>query len=224
MKSEMEELFADLCQVPRLVARRAGFRPALDVYRTDDPPAITVVVELAGIDPDGVDAAVVDGVLVVRGRRSRPAGDRRFYQHIEIDYGIFERRVQLNEAVDSEAAKRDLRERPPLHPPAARPQVPGGGQGDHPAGGGRMSAVEETVRPDEEAVAEVLPILPLKETVVFPDSMTPLAVGQERSIQLVDEAVANDSTIALVTTRTPRKRRPAPRTSTTSEPRRSSTR
>ena len=104
MKSEMEELFADLCQVPRLVARRAGFRPALDVYRTDDPPAITVVVELAGIDPDGVDAAVVDGVLIVRGRRSRPAGDRRFYQHIEIDYGIFERRVQLNEAVDSEAA------------------------------------------------------------------------------------------------------------------------
>jgi ATP-dependent Lon protease len=64
-----------------------------------------------------------------------------------------------------------------------------------------VSAVEETARPDEEAVAEVLPILPLKETVVFPDSMTPLAVGQERSIQLVDEAVANDSTIALVTTR-----------------------
>ena len=68
-----------------------------------------------------------------------------------------------------------------------------------------MSAVEETVRPDEEVVAEVLPILPLKETVVFPDSMTPLAVGQERSIQLVDEAVANDSTIALVTTRTAEK-------------------
>jgi HSP20 family protein len=103
MKSEMEELFADLCQVPRLVARRAGFRPALDVYRTDDPPVITVVVELAGIDADDVDAAVVDGVLVVRGRRVRPAANR-FYQHIEIDYGIFERRVQLNDAVDSEAA------------------------------------------------------------------------------------------------------------------------
>ena len=105
MKSEMEELFADLCQVPRLVARRAGFRPALDVYRTDDPPTVTGVVELAGIDPDEVDAAVVDGVLVVRGRRSRPAGDQRLYQHIEIDYGVFERRVQLNETVDSEAAR-----------------------------------------------------------------------------------------------------------------------
>jgi ATP-dependent Lon protease len=64
-----------------------------------------------------------------------------------------------------------------------------------------VSAVEETPRTTEEAVAEALPILPLKETVVFPDSMTPLAIGQERSIQLVDEAVANESTIALVTSR-----------------------
>jgi ATP-dependent Lon protease len=64
-----------------------------------------------------------------------------------------------------------------------------------------VSTVEETVSPNEGAVAEILPILPLKETVVFPDSMTPLAVGQERSIQLVDEAVAKDTTIALVTTR-----------------------
>jgi HSP20 family protein len=104
MKSEMEELFADLCQVPRLVSRRSGFRPALDVHRTDDPPQITVVLELAGIDPDEVDVAVVDGILVVRGRRRRPAGEHRLYQHIEIDYGNFERRVQLNEAVDSDAA------------------------------------------------------------------------------------------------------------------------
>jgi HSP20 family protein len=104
MKSEMEELFADMCQVPRLVARRAGFRPALDVYRTDDPPAITVVLELAGIDPSEVDVAVVEGVLVVHGRRRRPAGEQRLYQHIELDYGIFERRVQLNEPVDSGAA------------------------------------------------------------------------------------------------------------------------
>jgi len=64
-----------------------------------------------------------------------------------------------------------------------------------------MSAVEESVETTETPVAGVLPILPLKETVVFPDSMTPLAIGQERSIQLVDEAVAKDSTIALVTTR-----------------------
>jgi ATP-dependent Lon protease len=50
-------------------------------------------------------------------------------------------------------------------------------------------------------MSELLPILPLKETVVFPDSLTPLAVGQERSVALVDDAVANDRTIALVTSR-----------------------
>jgi len=50
-------------------------------------------------------------------------------------------------------------------------------------------------------VSETLPILPLKETVVFPGAMTPLAIGQEPSIQLVDEAVAKERTIALVTTR-----------------------
>lgn len=103
LKLEMEELFADLCQVPRLVARRAGFRPALDVYRSEDPPAITVVVELAGIDPADVDVAVVEGVLVVRGRRARRSGAHRLYQHIEIDYGVFERRVQLNELIDADA-------------------------------------------------------------------------------------------------------------------------
>ena len=50
-------------------------------------------------------------------------------------------------------------------------------------------------------MSETLPILPLKETVVFPGAMTPLAIGQEPSIQLVDEAVAKERTIALVTTR-----------------------
>ena len=46
-----------------------------------------------------------------------------------------------------------------------------------------------------------LPLLPLKETVVFPDSMTPLAIGQERSIRLVDDAVGADRELALVTVR-----------------------
>ena len=105
LRSEMEELFADLCQVPRLVAPRRGFRPRVDVYRTDDPPAITVVVELAGIDPDAVELAVTDGVLVIRGRRQRTAGRGRTYQHMEIDYGPFERRIAVDVPIDSDAAE-----------------------------------------------------------------------------------------------------------------------
>jgi ATP-dependent Lon protease len=54
----------------------------------------------------------------------------------------------------------------------------------------------------EEIPAE-LPVLPLKETVVFPDSMTPLAIGQERSIALVDDVVGGERVLALVTVRDP---------------------
>jgi ATP-dependent Lon protease len=46
-----------------------------------------------------------------------------------------------------------------------------------------------------------LPVLPLKETVVLPDSMTPLAIGQERSIRLVDDVVGGERLLALVTVR-----------------------
>ncbi|MFN2627366.1 MAG: endopeptidase La [Gaiellaceae bacterium] len=47
----------------------------------------------------------------------------------------------------------------------------------------------------------ILPVLPLKETVVFPESMTPLAIGQERSIKLIDDVVGGDRLLALVTVR-----------------------
>ena len=47
----------------------------------------------------------------------------------------------------------------------------------------------------------LLPVLPLKETVVFPDSMTPLAIGQERSIKLIDDVVAGERQLALLTVR-----------------------
>ena len=58
--------------------------------------------------------------------------------------------------------------------------------------------------PDFETEIELpatLPVLPLKETVVFPQSMTPLAIGQERSVKLIDDVVAGDRLVALVTTR-----------------------
>lgn len=100
LKSEMEELFADLCQ-PRLGPHRVGFRPRVDVYRTEEPAAYNVVVELPGVDPGEVSLSVSEGVLVVSGRRRRP---QRSYHHIEIDYGTFERRVVLGEAVDGGAA------------------------------------------------------------------------------------------------------------------------
>jgi ATP-dependent Lon protease len=65
------------------------------------------------------------------------------------------------------------------------------------------------VSPEEQQHAEELgeelpaklPVLPLKETVVFPESMTPLAIGQERSIKLIDDVIGGDRLLALVTVR-----------------------
>ena len=65
-----------------------------------------------------------------------------------------------------------------------------------------MFDVPEPSEPDLELPA-ALPVLPLKETVVFPQSMSPLAIGQERSVQLIDDVVAGDRLLALVTVRSP---------------------
>ena len=59
-----------------------------------------------------------------------------------------------------------------------------------------MSELEHVV---PEELPTQLPVLPLKETVVFPESMTPLAVGQERSIKLIDDVVAGERMLALLT-------------------------
>jgi ATP-dependent Lon protease len=61
--------------------------------------------------------------------------------------------------------------------------------------------VEE--RQDELTFPAALPVLPLKETVVFPESVTPLAIGQERSIKLVEDVVSGDRVLALVAVKDP---------------------
>jgi ATP-dependent Lon protease len=59
----------------------------------------------------------------------------------------------------------------------------------------------ETPTPEDHQLEfpAALPVLPLKETVVFPQSMSPLAIGQERSVRLIDDVVAGDRLLALVT-------------------------
>jgi ATP-dependent Lon protease len=61
----------------------------------------------------------------------------------------------------------------------------------------------EQVVADAIEFPATLPVLPLKETVVFPDSMTPLAIGQERSIKLIEDVVSGERTLALVAVRDP---------------------
>jgi len=64
------------------------------------------------------------------------------------------------------------------------------------------------VEPDLVDIPRELAVLPLRDTVVFPESMTPLAIGQERSIKLVDDVVSGDRMLALLTTRDPENEQP----------------
>ena len=46
-----------------------------------------------------------------------------------------------------------------------------------------------------------LPILPLRDTVLFPNSFMPLAVARESSVRLIDDAIASGKLIAVFTQR-----------------------
>ena len=101
---EIEQLFADLWQVfPFTRGARRGFRPDADCFRTDDPPAFVVLVELPSVEPEHVKLIAAPGMLIVAGERRRPR-DCGQYQQMEIQYGPFHRKVALSEDVDPEGA------------------------------------------------------------------------------------------------------------------------
>jgi len=108
LHEEIEELFADLWQVPRFLGQRRGFRPNVDSYQSEDLHELTVVVELPGVDTESLLIVVDAQALVISGERTRPKADGRVYQQMEIEYGPFLRQVRLPEGVDTERAKAAL--------------------------------------------------------------------------------------------------------------------
>jgi HSP20 family protein len=103
-RDDVDRLFADLFPGGRHGASNEARAP-VDVYLTDGPPpALTVEIDVAGVDPTRVDVALVEDVLVVRGERRRAGAGRRVYQHAEIAWGPFERRLRLGVPVDAGAA------------------------------------------------------------------------------------------------------------------------
>src|SRR5919206_5287854 len=101
---EIEQLFADLWQVfPFSRGLRRGYRPQVDVFRSDDPPTLTVQVELPGVDPADVQLIASPQALLIAGERRRPK-DGGHYQQMEIDYGPFQRHITLAENIDPEEA------------------------------------------------------------------------------------------------------------------------
>jgi HSP20 family protein len=102
LQREIEELFSDLWQVPRFAGHRRGFRPSVDVFRTDDPPELRVVFELAGVAPETIELVTSGRTLAIAGERPRLGGGT--YQQMEIEYGRFQRTLQLPADVETPKA------------------------------------------------------------------------------------------------------------------------
>ena len=51
---------------------------------------------------------------------------------------------------------------------------------------------------DRLNIPDVLPVLPLKDTVIYPFAVQPLGVGQERSIRLIDDVMRGNRLVVLV--------------------------
>src|SRR5918992_4609724 len=105
LRGEIDELFADLWQIPRFAGRRSGFRPQIDCLRTGDPPRVTVIVDVSGVDPAEIEVLLTGRELVIAGERRRPAVEGARYQQMEIDYGPFRRALVLPDDVDPEQAE-----------------------------------------------------------------------------------------------------------------------
>jgi ATP-dependent Lon protease len=77
-------------------------------------------------------------------------------------------------------------------------EIAGGGEGRNvPVGGQR-------------GLPATLPVLPLRETVPLPDTLTPLAIGQERSIELVNDVLAGNRMLVMVASKNPELEQPGP--------------
>jgi ATP-dependent Lon protease len=74
-------------------------------------------------------------------------------------------------------------------------------------GSGEPEAIDITTSPE---LPRGLPVLPLRDSVAFPENVMPLAVGQPRSIELVNDALGGNRMLVMVASREPDLEEPSP--------------
>jgi ATP-dependent Lon protease len=79
------------------------------------------------------------------------------------------------------------------------------------SGGDEFFPAESTENDETPSnIPSELPILPLRGLVVYPQTAVPLTIGQPRSVRLVDDAMAGDKLIGLITSQNPELENPGP--------------
>ena len=73
------------------------------------------------------------------------------------------------------------------------------------------SDVDEAVRDHAgQPLPDALPVLPLRDMVTYPDTLTPLAIGQERSVKLVNDVLSGERMLVMVASKEPGLEEPGP--------------
>ena len=71
-----------------------------------------------------------------------------------------------------------------------------------------ISIIEE--EDDDAVIPTVLPMMPVRDVVIFTDMLLPLFVGREKSVRAVEESVSKDRFLFVVTQKDPAVENPQP--------------
>jgi len=83
------------------------------------------------------------------------------------------------------------------------------------------SSEAETIEPSTEGpgdvvidgkpqIPDMLPVLPLRDTVVYPDTMIPLNIGQDRSVRLIDDVLGGNRLFVMIASKDAEVEEPGP--------------
>ncbi len=67
-----------------------------------------------------------------------------------------------------------------------------------------------STKDERTQIPEVLPLIPLRDLIIFPNLVVPLFVGRERSISALEQSMRTDHLVALVTQRAAETQDPGP--------------
>jgi HSP20 family protein len=104
----LHEVTSQLAQIGHPYFAPPPWHPAINAYRCED--SIRICVELAGVDRSEIELTVRDRHVSIRGVREVPEPrDSEVIQAIamEIDYGVFQREIQLPAAIDVDNVRAD---------------------------------------------------------------------------------------------------------------------
>ncbi|HAQ62249.1 TPA: hypothetical protein DCR49_09695 [Candidatus Delongbacteria bacterium] len=85
-----------------------GWRPRVDVYEIKDE--LFIVVDMPYVDPENLEVVINEDYIVLKGIRDQIGTDKkRHYYKMEIDFGPFERVINLPEKINVSSIKQSYK-------------------------------------------------------------------------------------------------------------------